>query len=303
MSEYGNTYYPEAIIADFSSVKSIAQLSALGLNVAPGRIGGINKDDKITSCRSDPANVRFTSDGTVQLVVPCKFFACLVSASPDALAYPTGGQKMGGAITGAQIRSAEYMTSGHLTMRTRVSPVHGTCQALFTYIDETNVPKAGDEQDIEIRPRLMDKGIQLTNWNQEYVFVCPIHRNPNLSRSLPVRVSSSYHMQSVGTWEPFPSEPTTAFHNYTIFWPPADLSPRQTSHYFNGQLLKTFDKYVSVNPSSARLSNWSNGQLSFTQGPPVSDSVLDVELLAYYYSTAQVPGLPSGCTTEQACRV
>lgn len=77
MSENGNAYYPKAIVADFSSVKSIAEVSALGLIVVNGRIGGINKDDKITSCRSDPANVRFTSDGAVQLVVPGKPFVTL----------------------------------------------------------------------------------------------------------------------------------------------------------------------------------------------------------------------------------
>jgi hypothetical protein len=94
---------------------------------------------------------------------------------------------MGGVVTGAQIRSAEYMMSGHLSMTTRISPVHGTCQALFTYIDEANFPKAGDEQDIEIRPQLLDKGIQLTNWNPEYVLVYLVFR---FSKSLPSLSSS-----------------------------------------------------------------------------------------------------------------
>jgi beta-glucanase (GH16 family) len=213
---------------------------------------------------------------------------------------------MGGVVTGAQIRSAEFMTSGHLSMTTRISPVHGTCQALFTYIDEANFPKAGDEQDIEIRGQLLDKGIQLTQYNPEYVFTFAAYRlcetlpSPSLS---PICASRSFHIQSESTWHPFPSEPTTSYHNYTIFWPPADASPRRTSYYFDGKLLKTFDKYVSVNPSRACLSNWSNGQLSFTQGPPVTDAVLEVRRIAWYYSTAKVPGLPSGCTMEQACRV
>lgn len=113
----------------------------------------------------------------------------------------------------------------------------------------------------------------------------------------------SYHSQSEGAVVPFPSPPTTAFHDYTIFWPPADASPRQTGYYFDGQLLKTFDNYVSVNPSRAYLNNWSNGQISFTQGPPDADSVLEISRVAWYYSTEQVPGLPSGCTMQQACRV
>lgn len=70
MSGYGNAYYPLFILVDFASVSSIDALSALGIVVSTGRIGGVNQDDHITSCHSDPANVRFTSDGTIQLVVP-----------------------------------------------------------------------------------------------------------------------------------------------------------------------------------------------------------------------------------------
>jgi hypothetical protein len=70
MSEYGNAYYPLGILADFASVSTIDALPALGLVVSTGRIGGVNQDDRITSCHSDPANVRLTSDGTLQLVVP-----------------------------------------------------------------------------------------------------------------------------------------------------------------------------------------------------------------------------------------
>jgi hypothetical protein len=57
MSGYGNAYYPLAILADFSSVSSLDALSALGLVVAKSGIGGVNTEDKITSCRGDPANV------------------------------------------------------------------------------------------------------------------------------------------------------------------------------------------------------------------------------------------------------
>ncbi|KAJ9116023.1 hypothetical protein QFC24_006864 [Naganishia onofrii] len=261
MSDYGDAYYPLAIVVDFSTVSSIDQFPALGLTVSPGRIGGVNQDDHTTACYSDPSNFRFTSDGIMQMVVP-------------------GGQSTGGIITGAEVHSTDTMISGHLSMTSRVSPVHGTCQAMFTYIDEGGYPMAGDEQDIEMLGQTLDEGIVLTNWN------------PN-----------SYHSQSEGTVVPFPSPPTTAFHNYTIFWPPADASPRQTSYYFDGQLLKTMDQYVSVNPSRAYLNNWSNGQASFTQGPPTDDAVLEVAHLAWYYSTAQVPGLPNGCTMQQACRV
>jgi beta-glucanase (GH16 family) len=78
-----------------------------------------------------------------------------------------GGQLLGGEITGAELQSIDKMTSGHLSMRAKISPVHGTCQALFTYIDEAEFPMAGDEQDIEMLGHTLDEGIVLTNWNPE----------------------------------------------------------------------------------------------------------------------------------------
>lgn len=59
------------------------------------------------------------------------------------------------------------MTYGYLSMNAQLSPVHGTCQALFTYIDEARFPEAGDEQDIETLAHKMDEGIVLTNWDPE----------------------------------------------------------------------------------------------------------------------------------------
>jgi beta-glucanase (GH16 family) len=78
-----------------------------------------------------------------------------------------GGQSLGGAVTGAEIQSIEKMTSGHLSMNAQLSATHGTCQALFTYIDEAAYPLAGDEQDIEILAHHMDAGVVLTSWNPE----------------------------------------------------------------------------------------------------------------------------------------
>ncbi|KAJ9112853.1 hypothetical protein QFC19_000408 [Naganishia cerealis] len=261
LTAYENAYYPLSILVDFSSVSSIDEFPGLGLKISTSRIGGVNADDRVTACYSDPANVRITQGGVLELVVP-------------------GGQQKGGAITGAEITSIDTMLSGHLTMTAQISAEHGTCQAQFTYIDEAGYPLAGDEQDIEMLGQTLDEGIVLTNWNPE-----------------------TYHTQSEGTVIPFPSPPTTSFHNYTIFWPPASSSPRLTSYYFDSQLLHTMSSYVSVHPSRAYMNHWTNGQASFTQGPPVGDAVLQVAAVAWYYSTQQVPGLPIGCTMEQACVV
>jgi hypothetical protein len=113
----------------------------------------------------------------------------------------------------------------------------------------------------------------------------------------------SYHIKHNTTLVPFPSQFTTSFHNYTFTWPPSNAANRETRYYFDKQLINTFTEYVSINPSGAYINNWSNGQASFTQGPPADDSVLRVRSLAWYYGTAEKSGLPAGCSIEEACRV
>lgn len=123
------------------------------------------------------------------------------------------------------------------------------------------------------------------------------------SRSTRFGLRRTYHTAYETTIVPFPSPPTIAFHNYTLSWPSTNAANRSTRYYFDDQLIKSYDKWASVNPSGAYINNWSNGQKSFTQGPPEGDAVLKVKSLAWYYSTAQVQELPVGCTMQEVCRV
>lgn len=170
LTSHDNAYYPLAIVVDFKQISSIDQFANLGLKISTGRIGGVNRDDGVTLCRSDASNFRFTSEG-MEMVVPGKSSAIPTFYSHrsrlNIVPFPSGGQPLGGEITGAELQSIDKMTYGHLSMNAQLSPVHGTCQALFTYIDEAGFPEAGDEQDIEILAHKMDEGIVLTNWNPE----------------------------------------------------------------------------------------------------------------------------------------
>lgn len=66
-------YFPLAILVDFTQVSSTDVFPELGLRMATTRIGGVNRDDEITLCRSDPANFRFTDEG-MEMVVPGECF-------------------------------------------------------------------------------------------------------------------------------------------------------------------------------------------------------------------------------------
>jgi beta-glucanase (GH16 family) len=107
----------------------------------------------------------------MEMVVPGKSSSIPASYSHrsrlNIVSFPAGGQSVGGEITGAELQSIDKMTYGHLSMNAQLSPVHGTCQALFTYIDETRSSEAGDEQDIEMLAHKIDEGIVLTNWDPE----------------------------------------------------------------------------------------------------------------------------------------
>lgn len=171
LTQDNDAYFPLAILVDFTQISSTDSFPELGLKMATTRIGGINRDDEITLCRSDPANFRFTDDG-MEMVVPGESVRVRrpVSSRRADMALSsllTGGQSLGGEITGAELQSVDKMTSGHLSMRAQISPVHGTCQSLFTYIDEAGFPEAGDEQDIEILGQRLDEGMLLTNYNPE----------------------------------------------------------------------------------------------------------------------------------------
>jgi hypothetical protein len=71
LTGHDNAYYPLAIVVDFTQISSIDQFANLGLKISTGRIGGVNRDDGVTLCRSDASNFRFISEG-MEMVVPGK---------------------------------------------------------------------------------------------------------------------------------------------------------------------------------------------------------------------------------------
>ncbi|WVQ93351.1 hypothetical protein IAU59_000419 [Kwoniella sp. CBS 9459] len=262
LSQYNNAYFPSAIVVDFSTVTDIAQLAAMGLVVADGwRIGSTNDADG-TYCTSSASNMRLAG-GALEFIVP-------------------GGQS-GGILSGAELQTEQAVMGGVFTMSAQLDPGHGTCQAIFTYTEDEGVGR--DEQDIEMLGQSLltesdtgvEPGIQLTNWD-------PTAAGENDFGIVP-----------------FTSDPTAAYHNYTIAWVPGG-----TKYYFDGAMLDSPAKYSSVNPSKVMINNWSNGDVTFTQGPPTSDVVLKVASLAYYYQTESLgnyPAYPAGCTEAQACVV
>ncbi|ODO01647.1 hypothetical protein I350_06471 [Cryptococcus amylolentus CBS 6273] len=201
----------------------------------------------------------------------------------DMVLTVPGGQSVGGEVTAAEVTFREVVGGGVFTMEAQLDGGAGTCQSIFTYTQSTDV--GNDEQDIEMLGQSLlssasngaEPGIQLTNWD-------PTNAGENEEKSTA-----------------FPDDPTTAYHNYTIGWLPGG-----TKYYYDGQELEGPSKYASVNPSNLIINNWSNGDASFTAGPPSADVSLRVKSVTFYYQSETLdsyPANPSGCSEVDACVV
>ncbi|KAK6904565.1 hypothetical protein I203_105381 [Kwoniella mangroviensis CBS 8507] len=252
LSAYDNAYFPKALVVSFDSVSSVAELANLGLRVQDGsQVGSIAPDGG--KCQASADNVAIDR-GILKLTVP-------------------GGQSAGGIISGAEIETMNPVLGGVFTMSAQLSPVHGTCQAIFTYTENKDL--YSDEMDIEMV--YIEPGLQLTNHDPSGSGLNDFENNP------------------------FPNDPTADFNDYTIGW--FKDGPK---YYYNGAVLTGPTQYPSVNPSKIVINNWSSGKPTFTQGPPDDDTVLQVKSIAYYYQTeslASYPAWPSGCSEADACVV
>lgn len=247
LAQYSNSYFRNAIIADFTTTSlsgtatSSNWLSQYGFWIADGyQVGAVSRQSDATVPLGSYKNVRINNH-LLELVVP-------------------GGQKItnGGSTSNAQIEGPSGIVNGVFTMRAKIDDEKGTCQAIFTYHDQDTGTQ--DEQDIEILGSYLyntgsngtPPGIELTNYDPT---------DPNNERN-------DYRIV------PFTADPAAGFHNYTIAW-----LPGSTKYYMDSTALNSPTKYFSVNPSAFIVNHWTNGDSGFTQGPPTNTAVSKARLL------------------------
>ncbi|ORX34192.1 concanavalin A-like lectin/glucanase domain-containing protein [Kockovaella imperatae] len=265
LSTYGDAYFPYHRSINFEALpsgilSSANALNDLGLTIFDGQaMGGTGPDGTRSVC--DLQNLAIDTDKALTFTVP-------------------GGQPAGGQISAAEVYSSDEFLHGVFMGSMKFDQTPGTCQSMFTYQAGTG----NDEQDIEvIGQTIFDRGdngtpagVQLTNWD------------PNDSSNT---VNDNVIL-------PFPEDPTTSYHNYTIAWLPSG-----TKYYFDGGPLDSPTKYTSINPSKLIFNHWTNGDKGFTAGPPTQDVVFKVRALDWYYATPGQQDVLAGCTMDQACRV
>ncbi|KAI0712976.1 concanavalin A-like lectin/glucanase domain-containing protein [Cerioporus squamosus] len=80
---------------------------------------------------------------------------------------------------------------------------------------------------------------------------------------------------------PYPADPTTGEHEYTLEW-----SRKSTKYYFDGALIATMDTNVPSEPSAFLWNSWSSGNVNWTSGPPTEDSILRISKIDISYKTS-----------------
>ena len=76
------------------------------------------------------------------------------------------------------------------------------------------------------------------------------------------------------------TRPWTELQEYRFDWLPTVTKFYRAGNHFTGQLFK----HVPVTPASFIINMWSNGDPTFSQGPPTRDVVLQVRKLKFYYN-------------------
>lgn len=169
----------------------------------------------------------------------------------------TTGQPLRMLVPGAQhtspIQCAEMTTSyndvlyGSIRTVARASNISGVVHGFFMYRNDTQ------ETDIEIRT------VDLANiyWTNQ-------------------QVRSGSPVTSVTTRAP--ANITSAFHEYRLDW-----LPNRCDFYLDGTLQHTLTGNVPSQPGYLIWNQWTNGN-SFTKGPPLHDSILEIQSIEAYFN-------------------
>ena len=159
--------------------------------------------------------------------------------------------------------------------------------SFFTYKNDC------EESDIELLTSFFSKGntyvkpgLQLTNQNLQ----CDHSKNTHTEVAYPadptageheVRVTSSPILPIANLLEPPHLTPLSFDAQYTLIW-----SAKSVQYLFDGKVVKTLTGNVPNAPSSFVWNSWSGGNVRWTAGPPIRDSILRIKSISLEYQTA-----------------
>ncbi|KAL9073279.1 MAG: hypothetical protein Q9157_004810 [Trypethelium eluteriae] len=152
---------------------------------------------------------------------------------------------------------------GSIRVGIKMSNITGTCGAFFWYFNNTQ------EIDVEYLSREFQ----------------PNNNSVNLVIQSPASQAAGFNAAGTPgfTVMPLPFAPDDAFHEYRFDW-----LPDRVSFYADGSWLTDMNVSVPDSPGSLFLNHWSNGDPTWSGGPPASDAVMTVSYVNAYFNTSNV---------------
>ena len=189
------------------------------------------------------------------------------------------------APAGSLIGMSELVTNrsdvlyGSFRVGMKVTSINGTCSAFFFYRNDT--------QEIDIE--LLSAQQQSQN---------PSSHVANLVLQSTQSLQAGFNAAGTPGFLPYhlPFDPTTGFHEYRYDW-----TPNAVSFYADGILLDSVTTPADIpsSPGGIHFSHWSNGDPTWSGGPPESDAVLTLSYFKAYFNTSAdnttAPTAPTAC--------
>jgi beta-glucanase (GH16 family) len=187
------------------------------------------------------------------------------SSANSALTLTVPGGQTSGPISSAQLQTT-YSDILYGSVRTvaMVSSVSGTTHGFTFYSNDTQEIDFAFVTNNDLLVHLTNEQVSNTATASSYTYAAP-------------------------------SDATTAFHEYRVDW-----IPGASMFYIDGVLIKTITDNVPTTAGMWVWNNWSNGN-TWALGPPVADSVLQIQSInAYFNRTSVAANIASGA---QVCAV
>ncbi|KAJ5201508.1 glycoside hydrolase family 16 protein [Penicillium cinerascens] len=181
-----------------------------------------------------------------------------------------GGIPSNGLVPSAEMRTVRRdLNYGSFRAAMKLTPVNGTCSAVFSYYNDTQ------EIDVEL---LSYQYINYTTSSQA-IPSSPINLISHSDQS----ILTEYSRPNTTCYgKPIlPNSLTDEFHEYRFDW-----MPDRVSFYFDGQWLWDLIDDIPTSSSAMFFKHWSNGAVGWSQGPPMKDAVTTIEYFKAYFNSS-----------------
>ncbi|ROW12170.1 hypothetical protein VMCG_00124 [Cytospora schulzeri] len=188
-------------------------------------------------------------------------------ANGEGLQITVRSGEVEGMLSGGEIDSARLdVLYGTFRSSLRLTAVGGTVSAFFWYFNDT--------QEIDMEFLSKDFHTENSSYPVNLVLQSRASEEAGYDASKTKNFKVAY----------LPFNPSTDFHEYRM-----DFTPSRVVFYADDTVLAVMDSPDGV-PTSAghlALSQWSNGNPSWSGGPPAADAVMDVRYVKAYFNSSE----------------